>query len=124
MALTKTPVTVLASGTSAAAGSTKAAPGADSGAIDVRGHYGSLLGWKITNGASAPGVAPTLTIQVSHDASKWYDYWNVGGDTVASSVNSNAIAIERAVMYVRVIVYGNTTNAVTVEAYLQAVTGL
>lgn len=125
MPITKSAVAVLASAP-IAPGGTKAAPVAAGigSSIDCRAHYGGELTWKITNGASAPGVAASLTFQVSHDGSIWYDYYTVGGDTVASSINSGSILLDRGVMYLRAIAYGNTTNAVTVEANLQAVTGL
>lgn len=122
MALTKSAVSVLAS-QSVAAGSTKAAPNVTGSAIDCRTYYGGELTWKVTN-ATAPGVAGAITFQASHDGTNWYDYYTAGGDTVASSVNSGSILLDRGVMYLRAIAYGNTTNAVTVEANLQAVTGL
>jgi hypothetical protein len=93
-------------------------------AIDCRAYYGGELTWKITNGASAPGAALSLTFQASHDGTNWYDYYTVGGDTTASSINSGSIQLDRGVMYLRPIAYGNTTNAVTVESNLQAVTAL
>lgn len=125
MPITKTAVAVLASA-SIAPGGSKAAPVAAGigAAVNCATYYGGELTWKITNGASAPGVAGSITFQVSHDGSNWYDYYTAGGDTVASSVNSNSIALDRGVMYLRAIAYGNTTNAVTAEAQLQAVTGL
>jgi hypothetical protein len=125
MALTKLSVPVLAS-VSVAAGGTKTAPatGGTGSSIDCRTYYGGELAWKITNSASAPGVALTLTFQVSHDGTNWYDYYSVAGDTTASSVNSGSLILDRGVMYLRVLAYANTTNAVTAEAQLQAVTSL
>jgi hypothetical protein len=124
MALTKASVAVLAA-TSGAAASTKAAPGAAGAWIDCRAYYGGELGYSITNGASAPGVAGALLFQVSPDnGATVFDYQLAGGDTVASSVTSGAILLDRGVMYVRAIGYGNTTNAVTFAANLQAVTAL
>ncbi|ALK96985.1 hypothetical protein AB595_04755 [Massilia sp. WF1] len=123
MAITKTPVVILASALSPA-GTSKTAPGLTGGAIDCRSYYGGELTWKITNGASAPGVALSLTFQVSHDGANWYDYFTVAGDTTASSVNSGSVQLDRGVMYARAIAYGNTTNGVTAETNLQAVTAL
>lgn len=124
MALTKSAVTVLAS-VSVPTGGTKAAPNAAGvgATVDCRAYYGGELTYKITNG-TAPGVALSLTFQVSHDGANWSDYYTVAGDTTASSINSGSIQLDRGVMYLRAIAYGNTTNAVTVEAYLQAVTAL
>lgn len=124
MALSKLSVPVLAA-TSGAAGSTKASPGATGGWIDCRGYYGGELGYSITNGSSAPGAAGTLLFQVSPDNGVTvFDYQIVAGDTVASSVNTGSILLDRGVMWVRAIGYSNTTNAVTFAANLQAVTGL
>ncbi|MDQ2822737.1 MAG: hypothetical protein M3Y65_20560 [Pseudomonadota bacterium] len=124
MALSKSSVLVLAT-TAGAAASTKAAPGATGGWIDCRAFYGGELGYSITNGASAPGVAGTLLFQVSPDnGATVFDYQIAGGDTAASSVSTGSIILDRGVMYVRAIGYGNTTNAVTYAANLQAVTGL
>lgn len=123
MAITKTSVVLLASAL-AAAGSTKAVPARASDAIDCRGHYGGLLTYSIANGATAPGVAVTITFQVSADGSNWRDLWTVGGDTVAGSTYSNAIDLPRAAMYARAIAYGNTVQPVTVAVELQAVTAL
>jgi hypothetical protein len=125
MAISKSAVTVLTSA-SIAAGGTKASPstGGAGSAIDCRTYYGGELTWKITNGGSAPGVAMSMTFQASHDGTNWYDYYTAAGDTTASSINSGSIVLDRGVMYVRALAYGNTTNAVTAEAQLQAVTGL
>ena len=122
MALTKAAVTILAS-TTAAAGTSKASPGATGSSIDVRAYYGGELTWKITNG-SAPGVAATFLFQSSQDGTNWYDYHQAGGNTTASDVTSGTVQLGRGIMYIRAIAYGNTTNSVTVEAYLQAVTAL
>lgn len=125
MAISKTAVTVLAS-VSVPAGGTKASPQAagTGAAVDCRSYYGGELTCKLTNGASAPAVAPSLTFQTSPDGTAWFDYWTVAGDTVANSINSNSIPLDRGVMYARVIVYGNTTNSVTAEAGLQAITAV
>ena len=125
MAITKSAVTVLAS-VSVPAGGTKNSPqAAGIGAtIDCRSYYGGELTYKITNGASAPGVAMSVTFQASHDGTAWYDYYTAAGDTTASSINSNSVLLDRGVMYLRVIAYANTTNAVTVESVLQAITAV
>ncbi|MDB5733273.1 MAG: hypothetical protein JWQ03_3168, partial [Variovorax sp.] len=116
MAITKSAVVALTS-TSAAAGSTKASPGATGSWLDVTGAYGGDLSWRLINGGSAPGVAPTLTIQASPDnGTTVFDYASVGGDIIASSDNSGTIWIDQGIQYVRVIAYGNTTNAITASA--------
>lgn len=122
MALTKATTTLLTS-QSVAAGLTKATAVFGSW-VDARAFYRSCVRWKLTNG-TAPGVAPTLIVQTSPDnGTTIYDEYTVGGDTTASSVNSGPIAIDDTTMYVRVGVYGHTTNAVTAEATLQEITAL
>ncbi|WP_306393356.1 hypothetical protein [Telluria beijingensis] len=121
MAITKQPATILAS-TNVPAGTTAAAPVAG-GAVDVRAFAGGEWAYKITNGSSAPTVPATLVLQTSHDGANWYDYFTVGGTTVASGVSSGSVAMSAGVMYIRVIAYGNATTAVTVESYLQARVG-
>jgi hypothetical protein len=123
MAITKTSVTLLAS-TSVSAGTyTKSAPLSGT-SIDCRSYYGGDLVYKITNGATAPTVAISITFQTSMDGTNWYDYYTASGDTVNSSIYSSTIQLDVGVMYVRIIAYANTVQPVTVEAYLQAITGV
>lgn len=124
MAITKSAVVALTS-TSAAAGSTKASPSATGSWLDITGAYGGDLSWRLINGGSAPGVAPTLTIQASPDnGTTVFDYASVGGDIIASSDNSGTIWIDQGIQYVRVIAYGNTTNAITASASLSKITAI
>lgn len=121
MAITKQAVTILAP-TNVPAGTTAAAPVAGA-SVDVRAFAGGEWAYKITNGASAPTVAATLVLQTSHDGTKWYDYFAVGGAVAANGVLSSSVGMSAGVMYARAIAYGNVTNAVTVESYLQAKVG-
>jgi hypothetical protein len=126
MAITKSAVTALTSA-SIAAGGTKAAPstGGTGSWLDITGAYGGDLSWRLINGSSAPGVAPTMTIQASPDnGTTVFDYATFGGDTTASSDNSGTIWIDQGIQYVRVIVYGNTTNAITASASLSKITAV
>lgn len=123
MAITKTSISVLAAG-AVNPGSTKAAPGRVSDAIDCRGHYGGLATYSITNGPSAPTAAMSLTFQVSTNGATWCDLWTVAGDTAAGSSLSSTIDLPRAAMYARAIAYGNTTTPVTVAVDLHAITSL
>lgn len=124
MAIAKSSKTIIAAGTSCAAGGTKASPSVTGTSWDCTTYYGGELNYRITNGGSAPTAACTITFQVSPDNSTWYDYFSVAGDAAASSTYSGSVILDRGVMYVRAIAYGNATNAVTVEAVLQAVTGV
>lgn len=125
MAITKTPVVVLAA-VAVAAGGTKAAPVASgiSQTIDNSGNGTSSLGWRIKNGASAPTAAGTMTVQQSPDGGvTWFDYFTVSGSTVANDDVTGTIMIERGIKALRVLCYGNATNQVTFEAILSAVAG-
>jgi len=124
MALTKTPIMLLASG-AVAAGSTKAAPGRDSGSIDCRGYYGGLLTYSITNGSTAPSAPVMISFQVSGDGTTWRDfYYPMAGDVAAGSNYTNTLDLPRGAMYVRAIAYGNSVQPVTVAVELQSITAL
>lgn len=124
MAITKTPVTLLASGSTSAPGATtRTSPGVTGTTVDCRSYYGGELTYRITN-AVAPGSPCILLFQSSHDGTNWYDYYSVGGDVAASSSYSGSVTLDRGVMYIRAIAFNNTTNAVTVEAFLQAISGV
>jgi hypothetical protein len=124
MAISKQVKTLIASATSVAAGTTKASPAVVGSSVDCTTYYGGDAVYKITNGGSAPTTAVALTLQSSPDGTNWYDYFTVGGDTTASSSYSGVVPIDRSIMYVRCIAYGNATNAVTVEAFLMVTSGI
>lgn len=126
MAITKA-VTSLFAGVSCggATPGTKASPSISTAWQDMTGAYGGDAGLRVVNGSSAPGAAPTIVIQWSPDnGATIYDYATFGGDTTASSDNSTAIWIDQGIPYIRVIGYGNTTNAVTVTASLSKITAV
>lgn len=120
MAISKQTVTVLAA-TSVPAGTTLASP--VSGASDVRTFAGGEWTYKISNGTGAPNLPATLVLQISHDGTNWYDYFTITGSAAANVVISGSVNLGRGVMYPRAIAYGNTTNSVTVESFIQAVVG-
>lgn len=104
---------------------TKASPSIASAWQDMTGSYGGDVGIRMVNGASAPGVAPTVVIQWSPDnGTTVYDYATVGGDTTANSDNSVSIWIDQGIGYIREIGFGNTTNAVTVTSSLSKITAV
>ena len=125
MAIAKSAVPVFASAL-VPPGGTKAAP-ATVGAgqmIDNSSNGTSSLGWRIKNGASAPTVAGTMTIQQSPDGgTTWFDYFTISGSTVAGDDITGTIQIERGIKALRALCYGNATNPVTFEAILSAVAG-
>lgn len=123
MSITKQVATLLATGTSSPAGTTsRTSPAVTGGTVDCRAFNGGELTYRITNG-TAPGTPVNLLFQASQDGTNWYDYYLTAGDVTASTTYSGSILLDRAVMYIRAIAFNNTTNPVTVEAYLQAVVG-
>lgn len=124
MAITKENKVILVSGASPAGASTKLAPGRTGTAVDCSSYYGGQLMYKIINGSSAPSTACVITFQVSPDNVNWFDYYTVGGDTVASSNNSGSRDLDRGIVWVRAVSYGNQTNPVTVEVTATVITGI
>lgn len=125
--LTKTPRTLVAAGTSNAAGSTTR------GMVDLRTALpGSFLTYKITNGATGPTVACTANVLVAHDSgttpaagssgATWKHVYAVAGTTTNNDIQQWSYEVPAGVMHLEVEFTGNTGQAVTVEAYLSEVT--
>lgn len=122
----KTPRTLIASGTSNAAGATTR------GAQDLRTAGGGLLTVRVTNGATGPTAQAVVNVLIAHNSgttptpasqgADWKLLWSFGAGTTANAVTEQAIAIDPAVMHVCVEVTGNTGQAVTCEALLSEVT--
>ena len=126
--LVKTPRTIIASGTSNAAGATTR------GTLDQRTSQGGLLTVKVTNGATGPTIPATINILVAHTAgttpspasagTDWKTLWSFASSTGNSAVTEQSITIDPAVMHLGVEVTGNTGQAVTCEAYLSEITSV
>jgi len=87
--------------------------------------YGGRLFVRITNGASAPTVAPVVTFYSGEATGIKRKVYTVTGDTVTNSVNDFYYDYTIADMFANVnISLGSATNGVTVEAYGQEATGL
>jgi len=123
--LTKTPRTLVASGTSnAAAGVTRAA-------LDLQTAQGGLLTLKISNGPTGPTMQALCNILVAHKPGatpliasaglEWKTLWSFGGGTTALAVTEQSFEVSPAVMHLEVEFIGNTGQAVTVEAYLSEI---
>ena len=122
----KTPRTLIAAGTSNAAGSTTR------GTVDLRTAGGGLLTLKITNGATGPTVQAVCNVLVAHNAgatptaassgADWKTLWSIGGGTTANAVTEQSMVVDEGVMHLEVECTGNTGQAVTVEAYLSEIT--
>lgn len=104
-----------------AAASSRAAPGAASSWLDTKAAApnnfdGGTVGVSVQNG-SAPGVPGTILVQWSPDNGVTiYDVGGIAGDLIANSFYSASIDISPSMRYIRVIGFGNTTNAVTFGA--------
>lgn len=125
MALTKTPRTLVAAGTSNAAGATTR------GTIDLEATYGGMLTLKMTNGATGPTVQCTAKVLIAHAATlpapgaagaDWKTLYTLGGDVTANKITEIAIPIDPAIMALEVEFSGNTGQAVVVESYLSELT--
>lgn len=124
MAITKASVNILTSGTCAAA-STKASPGQTGLWIACTGYYGGDIGYSISNTGGAVATAGTITFQSSPDnGTTVFDYYTIAGTLNSADVVTGTLWLDQGVMYVRAIAYGNTTNAVTCAANLQAITAV
>jgi hypothetical protein len=119
MPATKALSTIIAAATSNAAGGTTTGT-----AVSLTTAYGALVTIKLTNGGTGPTIAPNAYVMVSGDGTNWKQFYKIGGDSVASSINEFAIDIPPAAMNVRVDVKDNTAQAITCEAFCQALTAL
>ena len=110
---------------SVAPGGTKAAPtAAGLGAwVDVRGLNGGQLTYSVKNSGSAPSVQGQFTFQVGdgNDTStvtNVTDLWTGGGTTLANDETTGLLDLPATASFVRMLCYGNTTNAVTFRGAL------
>ena len=123
--LTKTPRTLVASGSNAAGATTR-------GTLDLRTAQGGLLTLKITNGATGPTVQCQVNILAAHNSGStpaaasagadWKTLWGFGGGSTANAVTEQSLEIGPGVMHLEVEFTGNTGQAVTVEAYCSEIT--
>lgn len=116
MAATKTAKTLLTSQSLTAAGSVNATEWNASTA------YGGLAAVKLTNGASPPTTAPTVTFYVGESTGTKRKLYTAAGDTTANSVNDIVCEIPPSTMFVNITIINGATNAITVEAYGQELT--
>jgi len=123
---TRSTVTILAS-VSVAPGGSKAAPvAAGLGSwVDVRGLNGGQLAWSVKNGSSAPGTPGQFTFQIGDgndtlNVTNITDLWTGAGTLNASEESSSLVDLPNTASFVRMLCYGNTTNAVTFRGTLFA----
>ena len=123
--LTKAVRTLIAAATSNAAGATTLGT-----PVDLRSALGGLLTIKTTNSGTL-GVQATVSILTAHNTGSsptaavagtdWKTLYQVGTGLVSGTVNEWSYRVPEGVMHVNVVVTGNTTNAVTCEAFLSEV---
>lgn len=128
MALTKTPATIIAAGTSNGVGATTRQ------VIDLRSMYGGILTVNITNGATGPTIQSVANVLVAHNSgatpaagaagTDWKTIASWGGGTANSSVSEWSMVIDPAICHLEIEVTGNTGQAVTCEAYITQLAGL
>lgn len=118
--------TLVAAGTSNAAGATTRA------VLDIRGALGGFLQLKISNGATGPTAQCEGRVLVAHTTgatpaagsagADWKTIWRFGGGTANNNVTeSGAIEVPFGAQHVEVEFTGNTGQAVTVEAVMTKV---
>lgn len=126
MALTKTARTIVASASNAAGGTTR-------GTLDLEAAYGGFLTIKMTNGGTGPSAQCSCNVLVSHNATlpaagsagtDWKTIYTIGGGTTASAVTEAGMPIDPSIMALCVEFTGNTSQAVTVEAFLSELTSV
>ncbi len=118
MASTHSASTILASISNAAA-ATKT-----SSTVNKSTGYDAIITAKVTNGATGPTVACTVTVNVSPDGTTFYVWVQGTASTVANAITPFGWDLSPAIMYYNVVFSGNTGQAVTVEAQTQITTGI
>lgn len=124
--VTNTARTLVAAGTSNAAG------GTTRGTLDLRGKLGGILTMKISNGGTGPTVQCEGRVLVAHNdgatpaaasaGADWKTVWRFGGGTTANAAPEQSYTFGPEIMHMEVEFTGNTGQAVIVEAYLSEVT--
>lgn len=124
----KTPRTLIAAGSSNAAGATTR------GTLDLRTAFGGILTIKMTNGATGPSVQAQANVLVAHNAgatptaasagADWKTNYQVGNGTMANAVGEWSFPIDQATMHLEVEVTGNTGQAVVCEAFVSELTSV
>lgn len=124
--LLKTARTLVADGTSNAAGATTR------GTIDLRTAQGGLLTLKITNGGTGPTAQCEGRVLVAHTdgatpaagsaGAVWKTAWRFMGGTNAGAVTEQSFDVSPGTQHLEVEFTGNTGQAVTVSALMSEIT--
>jgi hypothetical protein len=120
MAMTLAEATIIVAGTSIAAGGTEAAP-VPAGVGTTVGpfaDYAASFAYRLTNSGGALGAPATIVFYVSVGG-RLYEIDRVSGDMVSGSSIGGSIPCPPGYPYATAKVFGNTTNTVTAEVYLE-----
>ncbi len=118
---------ILVASTSNGAGSTTR------GLVDLTTAFGGTLTAKISNGGTGPTVQAVVNVLIAHDATQpadgsagsyWKTIFSAGNGTAANTVGEWCLDIPIGVMQLEVEFTGNTSQAVTVEAYFSELTSV
>lgn len=120
MAMTIAEATIIAAGTSIPFGSAETAPppagvGATVGPFT---DYADSFVYRIINGATAPG-APVVIVFYGVSSGRLYEIDRVTGNSVIDSTFSGAIPCPPGFGQFTAKAFGNTSQNVTVEVYLE-----
>ena len=120
MAMTIAEATIIAAGTAIAPSGTESAP-VPAGIGQTVGpfaDYAASFAYRITNSNGALGAAATIVFYASAGG-RLYEVDRVTGDTGAGSISHGTIPYPSGFAYATAKVFGNQTNPVTVEVYLE-----
>ena len=84
--------------------------------------YGGVLAVKLTNGATAPTTAPTVSFYIGESTGTKRLLYTATGDTVNLSINHFICDLPASTMFANCTITNGATNAITVEAYGQEFT--
>jgi hypothetical protein len=103
------------------------------GVIDLRTAHGGILTMRIFNGPTGPTAACEGRVLIAHDAGStptpdyaggvWKSAWKFSGGTGSSTDTERIFEVPPGVMHLEVEFFGNTGQAVFVEASMSVVTG-
>ena len=120
MAMTTAEATIIAAGTVIAPGGTEATP-VSAGVGQTVGpfaDYAATFAYRITNSGGSLGAGATIVFYVSAGG-RLYEVDRVTGDIAAGSVQAGTIPCPPGFAYATAKVFGNQTNSVAVEVFLE-----
>ena len=120
MAMTIAEATIIAANTSIAAGGTEATPVAAGVGLTVGPFtdYSASFAYRLTNSAGALG-APATIVFYAVVGGRLYEVDRVTGTTGAGDVSSGTVPCPPGFPSATAKVFGNQTNAVVAEVYLE-----